>query len=183
MKKLSVCIAFFAMLKGTLGLAEISPRPLEGVELSRYVGKWYEIAKIKRQYEPPFCSSSVAEYSISKDRENSIDVVNRCYLGFSWLSFAARGSVTLKDPSSNLAAFDLELNLFGQNFTGDYLILELEEDYQWALVGSMDKKSLFVIARTPTLDEETFSLIKELSKVEHGYEEGLLVKSRQTIFN
>jgi apolipoprotein D and lipocalin family protein len=120
-------------------------RTVERVDLRRYLGTWYEIAAYPQRYEKG-CTGTTATYSARDD--GRIDVVNRCRKG----SLAgpleeAHGLARTTDASGA----KLEVSFF-RPFWGDYWILDLGPDYEYAAVGDPGRGALWILARTPHLD-------------------------------
>lgn len=125
-----------------------STKPLttvERVDLDRYLGRWYEIARFPNSFEEN-CFAVTATYS--KNADNSIKVVNRCRKGaITGPEDVAEGSATVVDPSTNAK---LSVTFFWP-FAGDYWVIGLAEDYGWALVGEPSGRYLWILARTPQI--------------------------------
>lgn len=119
---------------------------VETVDLDRYVGTWYEIASFPQRFQEG-CAGTTAEYSF--DDDGGIRVVNRCFdEALTGPERVAEGRARLPDPS---APARLEVSFFGP-FWGDYWVLDLDDDYQFAVVGHPGRDYLWVLSRTPQLD-------------------------------
>jgi apolipoprotein D and lipocalin family protein len=146
-----------ALLFSALGCTAFYP-PLpvvESVELERYVGKWYEIARYPNSFETG-CAGVTAEYEIRSD--GRINVLNTCIEGdLDGPVRTIEGRARVADSTTNAK---LKVTFFWP-FEGDYWILELgdEEDYGYAVVGEPSRKFFWILSRTPTLDEATFDSI------------------------
>ncbi len=144
-----------AGLSIVLGCAAPGP-PLDtvsSVELDRYLGKWYEIAKYPNSFQAG-CVGAIAEYSLRDD--GRISVVNTCYEGdLDGPVDRIEGSARIVDEDTNAK---LRVSFFGP-FEGDYWIIGLDEDYEWALVGEPRRNFLWILSRTPQMDDETFDSI------------------------
>jgi apolipoprotein D and lipocalin family protein len=121
----------------------------EKVDLKRYIGKWYEIARLPMFFERNCVSDVTAEYSLRPD--GKIGVLNQCRQKDGTLS-TARGTARVVDQSTNAK---LKVTFFWP-FSGDYWILELGPNYEYALVGEPRRKCLWILSRQPDLDEETY---------------------------
>lgn len=135
---------------------------VDEVDLDRYLGTWFEIASYPAWFAKN-CTGVTAEYSLREG--GGISVVNRCYKGaLDGKLKEARGRAKVVDPESNAK---LKVSFFGP-FWGDYWILELDSEYQWVLVGEPKRKYLWILSRTPSLDQDTLDEI--LSRLpEKGY--------------
>ncbi|MDQ3535971.1 MAG: lipocalin family protein [Bacteroidota bacterium] len=131
------------------------------IDLDKYLGEWYEIARLPASFEKD-CYSTKAKYS--KDAEGNIIVENTCYVGSPAGKFkkaVAKAFVT--DPVSN-AKLKVQ---FLWPFSGDYWILDIGENYEYALVGEPSRKFLWILSRTASLEK---SVIEQL--VQKGINRG-----------
>lgn len=158
------------------GCASRSDLPtVAAVDLDRYQGRWYEIARVPNSFQRHCAGDVTAEYTAQPD--GSIRVVNRCVRedGSSEQAVAkakaVRGSRNAK----------LRVN-FGIPFaTGDYWILALDErDYQWSLVGHPSRKYLWILSRTPTMDDALYKRIVARA-VALGYDAGQIERTPQNV--
>ena len=135
----------------TAALAAEPPATVEQVDLERYLGGWYEIASIPAWFQRG-CTGTTAEYSLRDD--GKIRVVNTCFDGtLDGRKKVAEGRAK-GVPDSN--GSKLKVSFFGP-FWGDYWVLGLDEDYQWALVGSPDRDYLWILSRTPELPPDVYA--------------------------
>lgn len=149
-------------------------QPLEvasSVELERFQGRWYEIAKLPRPSQAD-CTSTTADYTLKSRTE--LLVVNECRLG------------SLTGPKNRVAAravasdpkvpAKLSLN-FGYAY-GDYWILEVGEKYDYAVVGHPTRDYLWILSREPTLSEATLGGVVERAQA-NGFPVALLDYTKQ----
>lgn len=132
----------------------------QSVDLNRYAGLWYEIARFPNGFEEN-CEGVTAEYALRDD--GMISVVNTCRKGaVDGKIKRAEGRARVVDETSNAK---LEVSFFGP-FWGDYWILDLAEDYSLSLVGEPEGRYLWVLSRTPTISdavrEEALSKLRSL---------------------
>ena len=124
---------------------------VERVELDRYLGTWYEIAR----YPAPFqegCVATSATYSLRDG--GGIRVLNRCLVeSFDGELREAEGRAKIVDPQTNAK---LKVTFFWP-FYGDYWVLGLGPDYEWALVGEPSRKYLWILARDRQLDPAVYA--------------------------
>ena len=151
-----------AMHPGTLMLALAvilgscaSYPPLEVVEhvdLNRYLGKWYEIASLPVSQQEG-CSCTTAEYSLLE--EGVIRVVNTCTKDGE--IDRAEGKAFIVPNSGNAK---LKVQFFWP-FRGDYWIIELDPEYQYAVVGVPSRKYFWILSRTPEMSEQTIDMLMD----------------------
>lgn len=120
------------------------------VELSRYLGTWYEIASFPQWFQEG-CTATTATYETRDD--GNIDVTNRCRLQtIDGELDVAYGVARVVDPKSNAK---LEVSFF-QPFWGAYWIIELAPDYSYAVVGHPGRDYLWILSRTPTMAPDVY---------------------------
>lgn len=146
MKKI---VGIFALL--VLGCAGIPDgvKPVDHFQPERYLGKWYEIARLDHSFERGLTDVS-AEYSRRED--GGIRVINRGYSAKEnkWKEAQGR-AYFVNRPDQGF----LKVSFFGP-FYGSYVIMELDRtNYGWALVCGPDRSYLWILARSTRLDEET----------------------------
>ena len=132
------------------------------VELDRYAGRWYEIARLPNRFQNDCACCVTATYT--RREGDRLEVVNECRTA-DGTPKAARGeakAATADGPSSKLKVRFAPRFLSFLGFVwGDYWILDLAEDYSHALVGSPDRKYLWVLSRERVMAEETYAGILE----------------------
>ena len=143
-----------ALSTAALLAACTAPAPLPTVrlvDLDRYYGTWYEIARLPNRFQSMCASDTQASYH--PDGKH-VAVVNQCR--------TADGSVKQAKGIAKVVAGSQCAKLrvsFFRPFYGDYWILELDPDYRWVLVGEPDRKYAWILARTPKLDEATLEAL------------------------
>ena len=141
--------------------------PVSRVDLERYAGRWYEIMKIPNRFQKQCSRGTTAEYALRDD--GRIAVVNRCFKEDGRLD-EARGVAKIVDTTSNAKLEVSFVSFLGwRPFWGDYWVIGLDEEYQWAIVGTPNRKYGWVLARTPELDESTVEEIFAILE-RNGYE-------------
>jgi apolipoprotein D and lipocalin family protein len=153
--------------------------PLETVDfvdIKRYSGKWYEIQRIPNSFEKG-CGFVTAEYSLRK--RGKVNVVNTCVKesGKTTRSHAIAKVVNKKTNASLSVSFVPLLKYLGL-FGGDYNIIALDDDYQYALVGSKNREFLWILARTKKLDLRTINNLKQVA-TEQGFDVSRLIETKQ----
>jgi apolipoprotein D and lipocalin family protein len=152
--KIIKLILFLILLSGCTSLPE-DIKPIIGFELDRYLGTWYEIARLDHSFERGL-SKVTADYSMRED--GGVRVINRGYNAEKNKWNEAEGKAYFVD-GPNIGK--LKVSFFGP-FYGGYNILALDkENYQYSLVAGPGLNYLWILARTPDLDQ---SIIIELVK-------------------
>jgi len=134
-------------LAGCSGVPE-GLQPVSGFELQRYLGRWYEIARLDHRFERGLSRVS-AEYRLLPD--GRVEVINRGYDPAKAAWREARG-VARFQGAQNVGS--LEVSFFGP-FYGAYNVLVLDADYRHALVAGPNRDYLWILAREPQLDRAT----------------------------
>lgn len=125
------------------------------VELNKYLGTWYEIARYEHTFEKD-CKNVTATYKL-KD-ENKIEVINQCTDIHTNEKKKAIGIAFAKDETFS----KLRVSFF-RPFYGDYWILMLDKDYKYAVVGAPSREYLWILAREKTISSDTKkSILEEL---------------------
>jgi len=139
-----------------LGLPEL--QTVGHVDLDRYLGRWYDIASFPQRFQKG-CTGSTATYAARDDGD--IDVINRCWLGsLSGKEKVAKGRARVVDRTTNAK---LEVSFF-RPFWGDYWIVELGANYEYAVVGHPGRDYLWILSRTPTMENRVYDGILERLK-------------------
>jgi len=148
------------MLAGFVSACDSNP-PLDtvsNVDLNRFQGRWYEIAKLPRPTQVD-CYATVAVYTRTSATTMNLD--HQCNLGsLSGPIHESQADAVVNDPS---VTSKLSVN-FGGGFYGDYWIIDLGENYQFAVVGHPTRQFLWIISRTPTLDSATLKGVIQRAK-------------------
>jgi apolipoprotein D and lipocalin family protein len=134
------------------------------IDLDRYVGRWYEIASFPQRFQAG-CVATSANYTLRDD--GRIRVENECRDGsFDGDLRRVEGVAWVADPSESQARLKVQ---FFWPFRADYWVIELDPQYQWAVVGHPSRDYLWILARTRTLDAGLYETI--LARIEsQGYD-------------
>jgi len=135
------------LLTGCTGIPE-GVEPVKNFELDRYLGKWYEIARLDHSFERGL-SRVTAEYTMRGD--GGVKVINRGYSIKKETWKEAEGKAYFVNDTDT---GHLKVSFFGP-FYGAYVIFELDQEkYQYALVSGPDRSYLWLLARSPILEQE-----------------------------
>jgi apolipoprotein D and lipocalin family protein len=154
--------------------AEAGPvRVVDYVDLNRYLGKWYEIASFPQSFQKG-CVGTTAQYS--QKPNGRISVLNECRIGTLDGSIkTATGTARVVDRETNAK---LKVTFFWP-FSGNYWILDLDPDYQWAVVGDPSREYLWILSRNPQLDPALYEDILGRLRTEQAYDVSRLVRTLQ----
>ena len=143
------------------------------VDLDRYIGKWYDIASFPQSFQEG-CNCTSAEYF--KTDKDYIRVVNTCRKGSPTGELkTAEGKAFVVENSNNAK---LRVQFFWP-FRGDYWIIDLAADYSYAVVGDPSRKYLWILSRTPKIDDSIFNAIVERIKAK-GFDTSKLLRTNQS---
>jgi len=152
MKNISIVLVFFLM--GCVGIPE-NVHPVDNFEIEKYLGKWYEIARLDHSFERGL-TRITADYSLRDD--GGIRVLNRGYSAEknSWKEVEGK-AYFVKGTDKGY----LKVSFFGP-FYGSYIVFGLDhENYQYSLVCGPDKSYLWILARSPTIRNDIKSILVE----------------------
>jgi apolipoprotein D and lipocalin family protein len=145
MKKISIVLVLF--LTGCVGIPE-NVKPVDNFKLEKYLGKWYEIARLDHSFERGL-TRVTADYSLRDD--GGVRVLNRGYSLKENAWKEAEGKAYFVKGSDQGY---LKVSFFGP-FYGSYIVFELDhENYQYALVCGPKKSYLWILARAPEMKQE-----------------------------
>jgi apolipoprotein D and lipocalin family protein len=171
--KIFMILSFFV----GLGFADASAqqKPLETVprvDLERYLGTWYEIATIPQRFQKD-CVGVSATYTLRDDAK--IEVLNKCRKKtLDGELKTVKGKAWVVDKETNAK---LKVQFFWP-FKADYWIIELAPDYHYAVVGHPSRKYLWILCRTPQMDEALYQdLVQRIAN--KGYDPSLIKRTLQ----
>ena len=125
------------------------------VDLKKYMGKWFEIARIKNEFEPNM-KKVTAQYNLNED--DTIQVINSGYIDGTLKEIIGTAKTT---NENNLLLISFRHPLYSQN-----KILFVDDDYQYALVGGSSENYLWMLSRTPNLDKAILDKMINIAKEE-----------------
>jgi apolipoprotein D and lipocalin family protein len=171
------------LITANLFAQEQSSKPLEVVpfvDLSRYAGTWYEIARLPNRFQNKCAGDVTATYSILDNGD--IKVVNRCRQEngeFTEAEGRARRESN-DEPNTKLEVrFAPAFLSFLPLVWGSYWIIDLGEDYSYAVIGEPDRRFLWILSRSKDIDMDLLDGI--LGRVQHqGYDIASLIRTEQT---
>jgi len=119
------------------------------VDVEKYLGRWYEIAHYPARFDRKRVANVMANYSQRSD--GKIDVLNTCRREDGSVK-KTKATAEIADPNTNAK---LKVT-FLWPFSGEYWILDLATDYSYAAVGEPTRRCLWILSRTPQMDEQTY---------------------------
>lgn len=163
-----VCVVPFIYAGEKMKELQVVP----SVDLQRYLGKWYEIARYPAPFEKN-CVAVTAEYALRAD--GKISVINSCRKGtLDGPEKAAHGTAWVTDKTTNAK---LRVRFFWP-FSGAYWIIELGNNYEYAVVGHPKRKYLWILSRTPHMDDALYAdILKKIAA--HAYDLAPIEKTLQ----
>ena len=138
--------------------AALPNAPITALDLERYLGTWHEVARLPNRYQDDCRSGTTATYF--RDESGEIIVRNRCLTAEGEVLNADGVAREVVAASGNLQVRFAPRWLSWLPVWADYWVLDLDPDYRWAVVGGPTRKFLWVLAREPRLDADTFALIR-----------------------
>jgi len=172
-KNILILIALMFLVNACHGQNRVIDKTVVNeLDLERYLGQWYEIARFNHFFERGLVGVT-ATYSHRED--GMIKVVNSGYKGtLNGEKSEAIGKA--KIPDANVPS-KLKVSFFWI-FYADYFVLELDKNYQWAVIGSSSENYLWILSRTPQMEKSLYNeLLKKIAK--RGYDVNKLIAVEQ----
>lgn len=162
----------------TLSLNAYSATELQSVshvDLNQYVGKWYEISRYANSFQKE-CAGVTAEYT---NVGSYIEVKNSCQRSSDLTVKVANGFARVSDKQTNSKLKVSFVPFFGRYgwFAGNYWIIELGENYEYAVIGEPKRKFLWILSRTKTLPESLYNELLDRLENKHHYDTSKLIKT------
>jgi apolipoprotein D and lipocalin family protein len=172
-----------ALLMGVLAAAPQNPAvhrvtAVPSVDLDRYAGQWFEISRYPNFFQKGCAGNVTATYVRRTD--GKIDVINRCRDN-DGKTTEAKGLAKLPDAKATSklkVRFAPAFISFLPFVWADYWVIGLADDYSWALVGTPDRKYLWILARAATMSEEAYAKAVSVAQ-DNGFDTSRLVRTPQ----
>ena len=168
-KKITLLLSL--LLCGCTAAAPPPPTTVSQVNLKQYMGKWYEISSYPTFFQRG-CQCTSANYTLIN---NNVQILNQCYKGENYKLSRAKGKAWAV-PGSNNSKLKVQ---FFWPFTGDYWILYLSPKYQQVIVGSPNRKYLWILARDRHIKASLYNKLTRIAQSK-GFDTRRLVKTRQS---
>jgi apolipoprotein D and lipocalin family protein len=170
MKK-SILLIFTAMIFNSVTPQKV-PTVVTSVDLGRYAGTWYEIARLPFSFERKL-KCTTATYTLRED--GSINVLNKGrYITNPSKESSAKAIAWI--PDKNVPA-KLKVQFFWP-FKGNYWILYLDKDYKYVIVGEPSLKYLWILCRDKKMDDPTYKMLLQKA-IDNGYDIKSIIKVEQ----
>jgi apolipoprotein D and lipocalin family protein len=168
----------FALFLGRTCDAKSQPlKIVKELDLARYAGTWHEIARLPNYFERKCTSNVTANYTLRKD--GTVDVLNQCETGGE--GERAQGVGKPLDPSSKAGHLKVT---FAPAFLralpfvwADYCVIELDNSYQYALVGEPSRRYLWVLARDKNMSQEQYDALIAVAKAQ-GFDTTKMIRNK-----
>jgi apolipoprotein D and lipocalin family protein len=170
-----ICLALalvgvFSMVRVAFG--EVPLESVPKVDLSRYTGRWFEIARYPNRFERKCDSNAMATYSLRSD--GKISVVNTCKTREGKLTQSNGWAQVVDQKTSS----KLKVTFFWP-FFGDYWIIDLSPSYEYAVIGEPSRKYLWILSRTAKMNDKLYAEITGRLAAK-GYDATKLELGKQT---
>lgn len=179
MKITKLLTMIFAVMLGVSGAsAQTELKTVKSVDLDRYAGKWYEIAKYPNRFQKQCVANVAATYTRKKN--GRIEVLNECLKADGKID-RAKGDAKIADTSTNAklkVRFAPAFLSFIPAVWGDYWILELDSDYKHVVIGEPGLDYFWILSRSPQMDETVYKGILDRAK-SMGFDPARVVKTQQ----
>lgn len=173
---LSIIISLFSFVMVNGQDIHNEVKTVDNVDLKKYIGSWYEISIIPNSFQDQCIKNTTATYSLNED--GTITVLNKCTEEDGEID-SAEGIAKIVDTTTNSKLEVSFVSILGIHlFWGDYWILGLEENYQYVVVGTPNRKYGWILARKPTLEEADYRKCEEIL-TNNGYDPSEFIMSPQ----
>ncbi|MBC8412522.1 lipocalin family protein [bacterium] len=170
----SILLCIFALiLTSCMHVKDTTPalNVVPFVDISRYTGTWYEIARYPHKFQKG-CIESRATYSLRDD--GNLSVLNECYEESDKSRIrSAEGKAWIVDSETNAK---LKVSFFWP-FSGAYWIIDLGKNYEYAVIGHPGREYLWILSRSKVLDESVYEGILNRLKEQH-YDISKLIRTQ-----
>jgi apolipoprotein D and lipocalin family protein len=171
---------FFARAGHAETRDESTLKTVSTVDLNRYQGKWYEIAKYPNKFQKQCVGNTTAEYT--QKPGGKIEVLNKCVTSQGQID-EAKGEAKIVDKTSNAklkVRFAPGFLSFIPSVWGDYWIIDLDPEYRWAVIGEPGREYFWILAREPQMDDATYQGILRRAEAK-GFDPAKVEKTPQNV--
>jgi apolipoprotein D and lipocalin family protein len=181
MKNLSLVL----ILQGLMAVmiysqTDVQLKTVNSVDLKQYGGKWFEIARYSNKFQKMCVGNTTATYTVKENKE--IEVLNEC-LEKSGKINKAVGKAKIIDKTTNAkleVRFAPRYLSFLPQVWGDYWIIDLDRDYQYAVIGDPKREYFWILSRKPEMNDATYQAILRRAEA-NGFNPGKVYKTPQNV--
>ncbi|HEY0659227.1 MAG TPA: lipocalin family protein [Pyrinomonadaceae bacterium] len=155
-------------------------KTVSSVDLKRYSGKWFEIARYPNKFQKQCVGNTSVTYTIKT--ADKIEVLNQC-VKKDGVSSDAKGEARIADKMTNAkleVRFAPKALSFISSVWGDYWIVDIDENYQYAVVGDPKREYFWILSRKPEMDDATYQNILRRAE-QKGFNPGKVMKTPQNV--
>lgn len=153
---------------------------VDNLDLERYQGRWYEIARLENEFQEKCARNVRVRYSLRPD--GAMEVVNQCDRGDGSL-MSAQGLARKQDADGKASKLEVRFAPAWLSFLpmvwGDYYVMDVADDYSWAVVGTPDRDYFWILSRSPRLAETVVRGIVERAE-QKGYDLDGLIRTQHS---
>lgn len=151
---------------------------VRSVNLDRYQGKWYEIARYPNRFQKKCAENTTATYHLKPN--GKVQVVNECRTG-AGKTILVTGEAKVVKGSSNAklkVRFAPAILSFLPMVWGDYWVIDLDPEYRYAVIGEPNREYFWILSRTSNIDDSTYEDILKRAESK-GFDRSKIIKTRQ----
>ncbi|HWE49020.1 MAG TPA: lipocalin family protein [Bryobacteraceae bacterium] len=170
MRRIAISLCVISAFAGCLPAADPPLRTAAGMELPKYMGQWYEVARLANRFQKSCVSATLIKYSLRPD--GKFDLYNECKdsKGKLVTSTAVGRKADPQGPDSRMKV------TFLRPFSADYWVIDLDQDYKWAMTGQPSRDYLWILSREPKIDESLYERLVEAAK-SLGFDTSKLIRT------
>lgn len=151
-------------------------KSVDSVDLDRYMGRWYEVARLPNRFQDDCASDTTATYAMQPD--GKLSVINACRQA-DGSSMSAEGAARKVGDAKLKVRFAPKWLSFLPMVWGDYWVIDLADDYAWAVVGEPGLKYFWILSREPQMEDAVMDGIVERAESQ-GYDLSSIIQTKQT---
>lgn len=161
-------LTLVAVMAAAAAGAPLANQPVASLDLDRYAGRWHEITHLPMFFQRKCVSDTTATYTRKPDGTIEVDNACRTAKGEVQRSIGVAKPVAGR-PGALKVSFAPNWLRWVPGTWADYWVVDLDTDYRWAVVGSPSRKYLWILSRSPTLDDKTLDALKQRA-ASRGYD-------------
>jgi len=170
---MKLSVLFFFLAVAAAGAQEL--KTVASVDLDRYVGRWYEIARLPNRFQDDCAGEVTATYAQQPD--GKLSVVNACRKADGSMMSATGAARKVGDAKLKVRFAPAWMSWLPMVW-GDYWVIDLTDDYSWAVVGDQGLEYFWILSRTPEMEEGVFQGIVQRAE-KQGYDLAAMTRTKQ----